>query len=124
MNLSNPTSYLHPRTLSAMSRAMLSVPNVRLPIDNPPEGYWQDCDKGNDASLVKRTVLFFTALYPLHSNLSFNGQLKCNNRCILLFLQVVSKRQSSSPTRPLTAMESTGGYIPRCMSSSRLQWRA
>lgn len=37
-----------------MSRALAAIPNVRLPIENPPEGYWQDCDTGK----VKETEEF------------------------------------------------------------------
>ena len=29
-----------------MTRAMASVPTVRLPMENPPEGYWEECDLG------------------------------------------------------------------------------
>ena len=29
-----------------MSRAMLGVPTVKLPMENPPEGYWDDRDIG------------------------------------------------------------------------------
>ena len=31
---------------SEMTRAMASVPTVRLPMENPPEGYWEECDLG------------------------------------------------------------------------------
>ena len=30
----------------SMSRALNAIPAVRIPIENPPEGYWQDCDTG------------------------------------------------------------------------------
>ena len=29
-----------------MTRAMASVPPVRLPMENPPEGYWEERDLG------------------------------------------------------------------------------
>lgn len=29
-----------------MTRAMLSVPVVKLPKEDPPEGYWEECDIG------------------------------------------------------------------------------
>jgi ankyrin repeat protein len=41
-------SLLHRRLVAELegSRALLSVPIVRLPLENPPDGYWQESDKG------------------------------------------------------------------------------
>ena len=30
----------------SMSRAMLAIPTVKVPIESPPEGYWEECDLG------------------------------------------------------------------------------
>lgn len=42
-------SVLHSRLVTELegTRALLSVPTVRLPIENPPEGYWQEGDRGH-----------------------------------------------------------------------------
>ena len=44
-----------------MSRAMLSVPTVRLPLDNPPEGYWQECDTGVTVVVMNFKCTAFTS---------------------------------------------------------------
>ena len=73
---------LHKRLESelGMSRAVLSLPtSVRLPIENPPEGYWQECDTGK----IKETEE-----YPLPSADSGDYIWISSDTCQLMILAV------------------------------------